>query len=338
MKASVVTAVTLASVAGSAFAGLTSVEEAIKIKDVSFEQNLGSRDVVVNYTLAGHNALIRAEVLTNGVSIGKQFIKTFTGDYSSTMTEVFEPGPHTFSWKARKDWPDQLTGDLQVKVCALYPEEAGKPTVYDEFARTVYANEFSVDNTLDEGWTVYLPGADAGGHGVPWQGRLQIRDRTSIGQNTTAQLTTPVFEELSDWRISFDLGLQCMGSEDWGNSWARWTYSISGLDADGNVVFKLVGQANDRGTNAASTIGGIVIPGTGSAGMTRLTLLRTAADTFSVFGPNGEVGTTSAAIANPKGKIVRLKFTIPEPVGCPATWGYGFVDNLKIEDISAAPF
>ena len=106
MKTSVVTAVTLASVAVSAFAGLTSVEDAIQIKDVSFAQNLGSRDVVVNYTLAGHNALIRADVLTNGVPIGKQYVKTFTGDYSSAMTEVFEPGPHTFSWKARKDWPD----------------------------------------------------------------------------------------------------------------------------------------------------------------------------------------------------------------------------------------
>lgn len=60
------------------------------------------------------------------------------------MTDVIEPGPHTYLWKVRKDWPDQLTGDLQVKLCALYPEEADKPGVYDEFARAVYANDFSL--------------------------------------------------------------------------------------------------------------------------------------------------------------------------------------------------
>lgn len=334
MKASVVTAVTLASVAVSAFAGLTSVEDAIQIKDVSFAQNLGSRDVVVNYTLAGHNAIIRADVLTNGVPIGKQYVKTFTGDYSSAMTEVFEPGPHTFSWKARKDWPDQLTGDLQVKVCALYPEEADKPGVYDEFARSVYANDFS--STDVSAWTSQFSGA--GAFLAVQDGVLVMRNSANIAPSTTSIACTPAFEGLGDWRISFDLGVYCASSEDWNQTWTRWGYAIAGLDAEGNEVFKLTGTASARGAAVNSTMAGVTVSGTTTGAKTHLTFLRTAKDTFTVFGPNDVVGTRTATITNPNAKITKLKFTIPTPSGCPAVSMYGYIDNLRIDDISAAPF
>ena len=334
MKTSVVTAVTLASVAVSAFAGLTSVEEAIQIKDVSFEQNLGSRDVVVNYTLAGHNAIIRADVLTNGVPIGKQYVKTFTGDYSSTMTEVFEPGPHTFSWKARKDWPDQLTGDLQVKVCALYPEEADKPGVYDDFARAVYANDFS--STDVSAWTSQFSGS--GSFLAVQDGMLVMRNSAAVAPSTTSIAYTPAFEGLSDWRISFDFGVYCASSEDWNQNWTRWGYAIAGLDAEGNEVFTLTGTASARGGGVDSTLGGVTVAGKKTGANTHLTFLRTAKDSFTVFGPNDAVGTRTAAITNPNAKITKLKFTIPTSSACPAVIIYGYIDNLKIEDISAAPF
>ena len=338
MKASVVAAVTLASVAASAFAGLTSVDNAIQITNLSFEQDLGSRDVVVNYTLAGHNAIIRADVLTNGVPIGKQYVKTFTGDYSSTMTEVFEPGPHTFRWKARKDWPDQLTGDLQVKICALYPEEAGKPGVYDEFARAVYANDFTSANL--DGWTSELNASVGSFLAVQdvQGGKVLVMRNASSVNGSSATMYTSAFEGLSNWRISFDLGAYCADSLDWDQYWTRWGYSISGLDAEGKEVFSLNGTASARGASVDSTIGGVTVAGKAVGANTHLTLVRNAAGTITVFGPNDIVGTTSAAMTNPNAKITKLKFTIPKQAGSPVVVMYAYLDNLKVEDISAAPF
>lgn len=334
MKSSVFVSLALASVAVSAFAGLTSVDNAIQLSNVSFEQNLGSRDVVVNYTLAGSDAVIRADVLTNGVSIGKQYVKTFTGDYSSAMTTAFAPGNHTFVWKARKDWPDQLTGDLQVKVCALYPEEADKPGVYDEFARTVYANDFS--STDVSAWTSQFSGS--GSFLAVQSGVLVMRNSAAVAPSTTSIAYTPAFEGLSDWRISFDLGVYCASSEDWNQNWTRWGYAIAGLDAEGNEVFKLTGTASARGAAVDSMIGGVTVAGKTTGANTHLTFLRTAADTFAVFGSNDVVGTRTATITNPNAKITKLKFTIPTSSACPAVVMYGYIDNLKIEDISAAPF
>lgn len=338
MKASVVTAVTLASIAVSAFAELASVENAIQLSGVSFRQDMGTRDVTVDYTLSGNSAIIRADILTNGVSIGRQHIKTFTGDYSSTMTEIFEPGPHTFRWKARKDWPDQLTGDLQVKLCALYPEEAGKPGIYDEFARTVYANDFTSANI--DGWTSELTAGNGSFLAVQdvQGGKVLVMRNASSVSGSAATMYTPAFEGLSDWRISFDLGAYCANSLDWDQYWTRWGYSISGLDAEGKEVFLLNGTASARGAAVDSTIGGVTVAGNAVGANTHLTLVRNAAGTITVFGPNDIVGTTSAAMTNPNAKITKLKFTIPKQAGSPVVVMYAYLDNLKIEDISAAPF
>lgn len=46
----------------------------------------------------------------------------------------------------------------------------------------------------------------------------------------------------------------------------------------------------------------------------------------------------SCVIGNPDAKIVKLKFVIPESVASPATCGYGFIDNVRVEDISSGPF
>jgi len=49
-------------------------------------------------------------------------------------------------------------------------------------------------------------------------------------------------------------------------------------------------------------------------------------------------GLTYSEYFQPDAKIVKLKFTIPTLAASPATIMYGYIDNLKIEDISAAPF
>ena len=334
MKSSVFASLALAAVATSVFAGLDSVDEAIRLSNVSFTQELATRDVVVNYTLAGTNAIIRADVLTNGVSIGKSYLKTVTGDYSATLSDTIAPGRHSFRWKACKDWPDQLAGDLQVKLCALYPEEAGRPETYDAFARTVYANDFTSTSVAD--WTTQFSGQ--GSFLAVQSNVLVMRNSSSAAPNTTSVINTPAFEGLETWRISFDFGVYCANSIDWDQYWTRWGYSISGLDTDGNEVFKLTGTASGRGAAVNSTVGGVTVAGTTTGANTRLTLLRTAPDTFSVFGPNGVVGTTTAPIAKSDAKITKLRFVIPTPSGSPAVCMYGYIDNLRIEDISSAPF
>ena len=106
--------------AGMAF-GVDSMDEVLNLKNVSFSQDMATRDVVVNYEIVGSPALIQADILTNGVSIGSA--KTFTGDYSYSGNDVFSVGPHTFRWRARRDWPDNLVDNLKVRVQAYYPEE-----------------------------------------------------------------------------------------------------------------------------------------------------------------------------------------------------------------------
>lgn len=330
MKHSIIT-FALAVAASTSFA-LDSLDDAIQLTGVTFQQDMATRDVVVNYTLSGNNAIIRADILTNDVSIGKANIKTFTGDYSATMTDVITPGPHSFRWKARNDWPDQLVGNLKVKLCAFYPEEANSPSIYDNFAQAVLSNDFSAD-PFANGWTKQLGGC-TGEFAAIQNGVLVICDGASAATAATA-VTTPAFEGLDQWRIALDFGVKCTASIDWEQYWTRWQYYISGLDADGNEVFKLVGTANARGTGVASTIGGVTIPGDGTK--VHLTLLRNSANTFSVFGPNG-LGTAAATISNPNGKLAKLRFTILAPTSSPAASGYGYIDNLVIEDISAAPF
>lgn len=120
MKSSVVASLALAACAVSALSA-----DVIQLSDVSFTQNMATRDVTVNYTLAGSRAFIRCDVLTNGVSIGEANLNTFTGDYSDTKSRLVEPGARSFVWKARTDWPDCVSTHVTVQLQAYYPEEAG---------------------------------------------------------------------------------------------------------------------------------------------------------------------------------------------------------------------
>ena len=99
-------------------------EDAIDLKSVSFKQDLASRDVVVDYEFSGTNAIIRADILTNGVSIGEANFKTITGDYSHSATETVAAGKRQFRWKTRADWRNNLATNMQVRINAYYAEEA----------------------------------------------------------------------------------------------------------------------------------------------------------------------------------------------------------------------
>lgn len=137
--------------AGAAF-GVDSMDEVLNLKNVSFSQDMATRDVVVNYEIVGSPALIQADILTNGVSIG--CAKTFTGDYSYSGNDVFAVGPHTFRWRARRDWPDNLVDNLKVRVQAYYPEEGA----------SLFGNYMVIDLTGGGNFPVsYLYDVPAGG-------------------------------------------------------------------------------------------------------------------------------------------------------------------------------
>lgn len=97
------------------------------VSNVSFEQDL-RRNVIVHYDLDlpdGDKALVWFDVLTNGVSIGMENIKTVSGDYQKENTEngVVAGTGKTITWKARADWPEQLNHHAQVKVYAYSGQE-----------------------------------------------------------------------------------------------------------------------------------------------------------------------------------------------------------------------
>jgi len=93
--------------------------QAVTVSDVAFKQNIATREIVVNYTLSGGAAYVRAEILSNGVPI--ESAKSFYGDYTlDGVPKLIAEGEHTFCWRAGTDWPDHLADDLQVRVSA-YP-------------------------------------------------------------------------------------------------------------------------------------------------------------------------------------------------------------------------
>lgn len=107
------------------------LENPIVVTMTSVRQESQTRDIVVDYTLANHPGIVRMDVLTNGVSIGAKHLATFTGDYSTTLSDVIETGTHTFRWRARKDWPESLASNAVIRLSAYYTNQLDQiPGVY----------------------------------------------------------------------------------------------------------------------------------------------------------------------------------------------------------------
>ena len=131
---------------GSAFAA---DEATVEISNVRMTQDLGTRRVTVKYDLSIQNpvdsaspltgVLIRMDVLTNSpsgyVSIGRDRIKTVTGDYSISANSAGTKGlvtagtDKTLVWDAKRDFPGQRMDDVKVAVRAYKPGEL----VFDEW-------------------------------------------------------------------------------------------------------------------------------------------------------------------------------------------------------------
>ena len=111
---------------GAVVAGILAVEASgtftpIQVKTVSSRQDRRTFRLEVDYTLESDGAaLVRLDVLTNGVSIGMENIKSLDGDVSRNFSTFVEPGQRHLSWSARSDWPGYLESNV-VAVVRAWP-------------------------------------------------------------------------------------------------------------------------------------------------------------------------------------------------------------------------
>ena len=107
------------------------LEKPIVVTMTSVKQESRTQDVVVNYKLENHPGIVRMDVLTNGVSIGSEYLSTLTGSYSMTEDDVIKPGSHTIRWRARKDWRGNLATNAVIRLSAYYTNQIYQiPGVY----------------------------------------------------------------------------------------------------------------------------------------------------------------------------------------------------------------
>jgi formylglycine-generating enzyme required for sulfatase activity len=130
--------------------------EPITLSDVSFTQDHITQKVTVKYKLSngGDSALVYMDVQTNGVSIGKENIKTLSGDVSKTLTDLVEDGDDfkTIVWDAHKDWPGQLATNAAVVLTAFYKDKLYNiPGIYMvvDLSGGVDAETFPVSYSLE---------------------------------------------------------------------------------------------------------------------------------------------------------------------------------------------
>ena len=86
MKKRMIAGMVLVALGGMSVQGL-------QVTDVAFEQDRQTYRMEVDYTLVSDGpALVRLDVLTNGVSIGMENIKSLDGDVSRNFSTFVEPG------------------------------------------------------------------------------------------------------------------------------------------------------------------------------------------------------------------------------------------------------
>ena len=101
----------------------------IAVSGTRFSQDRQTQKVTVKYALAnqGEPAWVTMDVLTNGVSIGMQYVKTVRGDISQRGADFMAGDPvaddgqeKTIVWDARKDWYGNIGSNASVVVSAWY--------------------------------------------------------------------------------------------------------------------------------------------------------------------------------------------------------------------------
>ena len=146
-------AIFMAVCAATLGASATDMTEPMTLSDVSYRQDRRTQKVHVSYSLAnqGEPAYVVMDVLTNGVSIGMEKIKTFE---SGSAVSQFDGGPVTegtgksIVWNARKDWKGNLSTNATVQLSAYYTNRFGVYMVVD-ISGGPTATRYPVTYTMD---------------------------------------------------------------------------------------------------------------------------------------------------------------------------------------------
>ena len=165
----------LLSATSSAFA----TDALIDVSNVRMSQDVTSRRVTVKYDLSIKNqaesslagAVIRLDVLTNTpngyVSIGREYVKSVTGDYSTTVNSAGTTGlisagaDKTMVWDAKHDFPEQRLSDVKVAVKAYYPGEMS----FDEWKYLIV--RIGTNNEQTETYSWVLTDINPGDYHMP---------------------------------------------------------------------------------------------------------------------------------------------------------------------------
>ena len=97
-----------------------------EISNLTVSQPQSGKPVTVSYGLS-HDAVVTADILTNGVSIGAQRFERISGDINC---KVNAGASRSFTWQMRKDWPNQKL-NVSVRLRAWLPGAAPDYMVVD---------------------------------------------------------------------------------------------------------------------------------------------------------------------------------------------------------------
>jgi len=194
------TTLTGAALALTFAAGAVDLTEPLTISNVRFSQDRATQRVTVNYELAnqGEPAWVEMDVLTNGVSIGMQHVKTVSGDISRYGLDMVGRGPvaddgleKTIVWDAHRDWHGNLGSNVTVEVSAWYTNsppgvymvvdlsEGPAAELYPVSLSTAVPDPTDLSCVSNKLWLRYIP-AGSFTQGSP---------ETEVGRDTTGRET-----------------------------------------------------------------------------------------------------------------------------------------------------
>ena len=138
----------------------------------------GSKQMLlIDYTLDSP-AVVTFDVLTNGVSIGRDLLETFTGDFG-----LVEAGARRISWDVRTYWPDRKVESMTAKVMAWSLDAPPDYMVVDLVHSNVnwYASEADIPGGTvlrDEYKTTKLVLRRIHARGIPWRMGRKLSETT----------------------------------------------------------------------------------------------------------------------------------------------------------------
>ena len=106
------------------------------VSNVAASQDTRTDVLTVTYDLENKQndepLFVTMDILTNGVSIGKNIFRSVSGDISPDSSALVAPGTgKRIVWDAARDWPDQFSTNATVKISAYYADKLDQlPGIY----------------------------------------------------------------------------------------------------------------------------------------------------------------------------------------------------------------